>query len=147
MKRAVIDKTRFRISRPGFDVDAASIENLLLHESFFYSQPFLFRFVACPFASFVGDGIRDESAPAISFVNPGPQLPSVALFPVDTDGITTFPARNSISSGSNQSGWPSLRYWQVTHSLTSTSITVRFRKGARSHVSPAGAYIVLFRKG
>lgn len=145
MKRCVIDKNgRFRISKPGFDVDTASLENMLLHESFFYSQPFLFRFVPCPYSG-TSSSNRDQNAPTITFSNPGTLLPSVLLFSVGSGNVVTFPMQNAISTPQT-GGVVAVPGWDVTHSVTSSSVTVRFYTFADTP-APSGAYLVLFRRG
>lgn len=146
MKRAVIDNAgRFRISKPGFDVDTAAAQDMLLHESFFFSQPFLWRYVPCPFAGYFGTDVREESAPAITFASTG-LVPTVLTFGVAEDGIITYPGRNSAAAGSAQTGY-ALRSWIIYHSVTTTSVTITFRKNPNNNYSPQGAYVVLFRKG
>lgn len=145
MRRCVIDNLgRFRISRPGFDVDTAAPQNMLLHESFLYSQPFLFRFVACPYGGTVS-GNRDQPSSPISFSNPGTQLPSVAIFIVSSDSLVDFPARNALSTPQT-GGVVSVPTWYTTYSLTNSSITLRFFTSTNTP-APLGAYIILFKRG
>lgn len=145
MKRCVIDNAgRFRISRPGFDVDTADPQDLLLHESFFYSQPFFFRYVACPYSGLSGSA-RDQTVGPISFTNPGTTEPSVLIFPVAGDGVATYPARNSQSTGSAQAGWVNLESWRVTYSITNSQITLRFYTQFNTR-PPQGVRVILFRR-
>lgn len=145
MKRCVISADgRFRISKPGFDVDSAATHDLLLHESFFYSQPFLFRYVNCPYSG-TSSSTRSQDAPTISFTNPGTELPSVLLYPNDSNSVVSFPGRNQLSPPQS-GGVIVVPGWLITYRATTNNITLNFNTTSNSP-APLGAYLVLFRKG
>lgn len=145
MKRSRITSDQFRVSKPGFDVDTANPQDMLLHESFFYSQPFLWRYIPCPFSGYTGTEGRDETVAPISFSNPGTLPPSVIVYGVADDGQIRFPGRNSAAVGSAQTGW-NTRSFVITANATASNVTVRFIKFANSNLSPSGCYIILFRR-
>lgn len=145
MKRAHMSADRFRISKPGYDVDTADEQHMLLHESFLYSQPFLWRWVPCPFSGYTGTDNRNVPVDPIYFDNTG-EVPEVLTWIMFDDDVISYPVRNSAAVGSLQTGW-NLRDARVMFDVTTSSVTLRFRKYPNSTLSPKGAYLILFRRG
>lgn len=146
MKRGSIGVDRTRIAPPGRDVDSAAPHQLLLHEDFFYSQPFLWRWVPCPFAGYTGPVAQDAMVGPIAFDSNG-TVPGIITYIVFDDGQTTYPARNAIASLAVGVEGSLLRDARVQHSLTESAVTLRFTKRQNSNLSPSGCYLVLFRRG
>lgn len=146
MKRCIIELPKIRISKPGFDVDTAAPENLLFHEDFLFAQPYFFGFVACPFAGYIGNGSRDQTA---SVTVPDVTAdPVVLLFMSATSSADAiYPMSRDKGTGSDQNGY-NVDSWLVMHQvISSTQIDVRFVKDSQGRKSPAGAHMILLRKG
>lgn len=133
---------RARISRPGFDVDVAGINDMLLHEDLLFSQPFFFRYVANPFGGYTGNDFRDESV-TVNFTNPGGRI-GMVVFPVSNTNVTNYPMFYSQGSGNDQLGYNVERV-TIRHSLATNSFTLRFIKAQNSRLSAAGANVMLTR--
>lgn len=141
MKRCIIELPKIRISKPGYDVDTAALENLLFHESFLFTQPYYFGFVACPFSG--GTSPLLEQAVSVTVPNVTSD-PIVLLYA--SGGINVFPAIRSIGTGSDASGYNVAR-WNIGYNVvSSTRIDVNFQKPFRSLSAPSGAYMILMRK-
>jgi hypothetical protein len=142
MKRCVIDLPTFRVSKPGYDVDTAALENLLFHESFLFTQPYFFQFVPCPFA---GDTSSSNITQTVSVTVPNVTSdPIVLLFMASNDSTNVFPDKRSYGEGNDFQGY-NVELWTVDYLVvSSTRIDLTFVKSAKR--SPQGAYMMLMRK-
>lgn len=143
MKRCKIDLPTIRISKPGYDVDTAAMENMLFHESFLFTQPYFFTFVPCPFGS-GASGVLDQT---VSVTVPNVTSdPIVLLFASGGSTVNVFPSIRSIGAGSDASGY-NISAWIIGHNVvSSTRVDVNFIKPFRSLSAPTGAYMILMRK-
>ncbi len=136
-KRGIISSSKIRFSPPGVDVDTAQPHELLMHEQFLFTQPYFFRFVACPFAGNTSTSLLDQTV-SVTIPNVTPS-PIVLLWPVDSDESIAWPRPRDETGG-----WAT--NWTVYHEvMSSTRLDVRFIKGLDSQRSPNGAYVVLMR--
>lgn len=143
MKRCRVQLPQIRITKPGHDVDTASLENHLFHESFLFSQPYYFKFVTCPFAGYVGNTTQTATVQV-----PVPNVtsnPIVLLYMVSSGAMTVFPGIRSQGAGTNEAGYAT-ESWTIAHNVvSSTRIDVTFEKAPNGLYSPNGAYMVLMR--
>jgi hypothetical protein len=143
MKRMRSTDDQLRISRSGFDVDAAGPDGFLLHEDFLWSQPFFFKYIPCPFAGFTGAESRVEAV-----TEPIPDsgsVPIVTLYAVK-DGAIAYPILRSMAFGNLQNGWPGLEQWHISYAASPTSLTIEFVKQVGTRTSPDGCYVICFRR-
>lgn len=133
----------FRVSKPGVDVDAAGLEDLLIHEDAVFLQPYYFSFAACPFAGVTGSGSRDQTI-TVSVPNIG-QVPEITLFPVDQASVITYPALLSEGAGDDQTYYDTISYTIDAEFLSPASVRFRFTKSTDSRYSPKGCYFILSR--
>lgn len=144
MKRMVVNLPKFRVSKPGFDVDTAAVENLLFHEDFLFTQPYFFGYVVSPIAGNTG---KDMATGTVQVTVPDiTGDPIVILYASGGPLINVFPAIRSIGSGNDQDGY-NVDSWIIGYEvISSTRIDVTFTKPFRTRSSPAGAYMILMRK-
>lgn len=142
MKRCIIELPKIRITPPGYDVDTAALENFIFHESFLFTQPYYFNFVACPFGA---DTTTSTMNQTVSVTVPGiTSDPIVLLFMVSNESMNVFPDKRSFGTGTDAFGY-NVELWTVGHNVvSSTRIDLNFIKSAKR--SPLGAYMILMRK-
>jgi hypothetical protein len=141
MKRCIIQLPKFRISRQGYDVETAAMENLLFHESMLFTQPYYFGFVACPFSG-AGNltGTVSVTVPDVT------ADPIVLLFLSGGSTVNVYPGIRSEGPGNNQDGYD-VTAWSVRYNVvSSTRIDVTFSTSLNGKTSPAGAHMILMRK-
>jgi hypothetical protein len=141
MKRCIIELPKFRISKPGYDVDTASMENLIFHESMLFTQPYFFQFVACPFSG-AGNltGTVSVTVPDVT------SDPIVLLFLSGGSTVNVYPGIRSEGPGNNEDGYD-VTAWSVRYNVvSSTRIDVTFSTSLNGKTSPAGAHMILMRK-
>lgn len=147
MKRGVISSEggfRFRISKPGIDVDSAGPEDFLFHESYLFTQPYHFTFVPCPFAGNTG---RDELVQDVRVHTPnGGSSPLVILYPVSAQGLNVFPTPLSRGTGNSQSGFTRESWSIYTLAVTATYVDIQFYKPYNGLRSPQGCYLIMMRR-
>lgn len=135
---------RFRVSRPGVDVDSATSEDFLAHEDFTFSQPFASGYVACPFAGASGLSARIE--PVTVNVPDVGTTPLVFIYGVaDTTGKIMYPSLTSAGAL-----WFTGSYyvegWDIAvDTSVPGELTLYFRKNADSFYTPRGCYYMLMR--
>lgn len=150
LKRAHIQLSgqapKFRISRPGVDVDSAAATDFLLHEQFLYAQPYFFGQVPCPFADY--SGTAAQSATVVVDVPPVTGDPLIFFWvsgQSDT-GENQFPTFASWHLSTINSSPENATYWLISiREVTTSSVSVFFYKpyGRRS---PQGIYLMLSRR-
>lgn len=144
IKRCIISPDEFRISAPSVDVSSANDYDFMLHENFLSAQPYLFTFVACPFAGYVGN---DDKQAVVNVETPGvTDDPVVIVFPVAGGSVATWPQPRDQGSGTDQSGYDANNWRVITKVVSSTQVDVLFNKTVDGRKSPAGAYLMLIRK-
>ncbi len=142
MKRCVIDLPIFRVSKPGADVDTAGPQDLLFHESFLFTQPYFFTFVACPFAS--NTKYEYKEATVNVTVPDVTDDPIVILYPVSSASSTVFPAFRDTGLGTDMSGYDVDATFFEYRVVSSTQVNVRFENWSKK--AALGAYMVLMRR-
>lgn len=144
VQRGLIDAGKFRISRPGKDVSSTNPSDFMMHENFLFSQPYFFRFVACPFAGDTSQSSRNEIVDvAVPDVTDDPV---VIMYTVTASGSIVWPSPRSFGVGNPQSGYPTDRAAALFKFYPPTTLRIRFVKGDLDRTSPQGAYIVLLRR-
>lgn len=144
VQRGLIDKARFRVSRPGVDVNSAEFHEFMFHEQFLFTQPYFFKYVPCPFAGYVGTGVQ-ESLVEVPIPDVTPD-PIVIIRVVDRTDKIVFPLPRSYGTGSDTSGY-AMDGWSARFKVeSSTLLTIRFNKPDTRRYSPNGAYVVLMRR-
>lgn len=132
-----------RVVPPGYDVNSAPTHRFLLHESFLFAQPFLYQFVACPFAGFTG---RDSQQVSVNVPFPFVgNVPDIVVYPVLSTGSVCFPGPLSEGSGTNEAGFNAELIF-VRWTISATNLDLQFSKPLGATRSPQGAYVVLTRK-
>lgn len=144
LKRCIISKDgEFRVSNPGKDVASENQFDFMLHEDMLASQPYHFSYVECPFSTYTGNGVKDQS---VNVTVPDVDSdPVVILFPVTSASVNSFPLTRDRGSGSDSSGYNVDKWFIVAKVVSSTQITVRFIKPSDGRKSPKGCYLVLAR--
>lgn len=146
MKRGIIRLSGagpiFRVSKPGVDVDLAASNEFVAHESFIFSQPFAFGYVGCPYAGFVGPGIRDQTA-SVAVPNIG-VTPTIHVFADSHESKISFPYQLSEGSGNTANGYNTIQN-TITATYSPGLLSVRFVKNSSSRFSLNGCYYMLTR--
>jgi hypothetical protein len=140
----VISPERFRVSKPGADVDSTNISDFMLHESFLAAQPYFFAYVANPFAGNTGNSSQtatvDVTVPDVD------ANPAIIIFPVTNDSRNTYPFPRDEGSGSDQNGYNVNDWYVYCQIVSSTQATITFYKPVGSKKSPNGCYLALVRR-
>lgn len=145
IKRGIIHlPDKFRISKPGVDVDLAGEGDFLFHESYLFAQPYAFKWAACPFAGDTSNNSRTATVTVtIPYVTSDPLI---ILYPVRSDGVAIFPYPKSYGTGSDGAGYSTEDWTVYLRNVTGTSLDVYFQKSKLTRRSPNGCWVVAIRR-
>ncbi len=123
----------FRISKPGYDVDVASKENLIIDESVFYPQIFTSGIVSNP-------NLNADNYVTVNFPDQG-FSPAIYAYVVTDDGIISVPCRVTYRPSNHVGG--AVKNVQMSYTSNSNSMTVFFEAAGGGSIVSSVYYAVL----